>query len=77
LKADETTETLKIPRQYHSSIIGQQGKYIQRLQDKYGVKINIGKDVNADEVQIRGGKKGVSQAKNEIQEVGTSLSIST
>ncbi|CAG8647317.1 4256_t:CDS:10, partial [Acaulospora colombiana] len=67
--ADETTEILKIPRQYHSSIIGQQGKYIQRLQDKYGVKINIGKDASTDEVQIRGGKKGVSQAKNEIQEL--------
>ncbi|KAG8805767.1 hypothetical protein FRC17_005346, partial [Serendipita sp. 399] len=34
--ADETIEVLKIPRQYHSIIIGQQGKYIQRLQDKYG-----------------------------------------
>ncbi|KIM31115.1 hypothetical protein M408DRAFT_327405 [Serendipita vermifera MAFF 305830] len=70
--ADETTETLKIPRQYHSSIIGQQGKYIQRLQEKYGVKINIAKEgtnASPDEVQIRGGKKGVSQAKNEIQEL--------
>lgn len=65
-------EVLKIPRQYHSGIIGQQGKYIQRLQEKYGVKINMGKEDSAapDEVQIRGGKKGVSQAKNEIQEVG-------
>lgn len=69
--ADETSETLKIPRQYHSAIIGAQGKYIQRLQDKYGVKINMARenDASPDEVQIRGGKKGVSLAKNEIQEV--------
>ncbi|CAG7854693.1 Protein SCP160 AltName: Full=Protein HX [Serendipita indica DSM 11827] len=69
--ADETTEILKVPRQYHSAIIGQQGKYIQRLQDKYGVKINMSKDssTSPDEIQIRGGKKGVSQAKNEINEL--------
>lgn len=69
--ADETSETLKIPRQYHSTIIGAQGKYIQRLQEKYGVKINMARenDPLPDEVQIRGGKKGVSLAKSEIQEV--------
>ncbi|KAG8835486.1 hypothetical protein FRC18_000438 [Serendipita sp. 400] len=69
--ADETAEIIKIPRQYHSIIIGQQGKYIQRLQDKYGVKITMPKESSAstDEIHIRGGKKGVSQAKNEIQEL--------
>ena len=69
--ADETIEFLRIPRQYHAAIIGTQGKYIQRLQDKYGVKINMPKEnaVKPDEVTIKGGKKGVGSAKQEITDV--------
>ena len=69
--ADETVEVLRIPRQYHPAIIGTQGKYIQRLQDKYGVKINMPREdaVKADEVTIKGGKKGVADTKQEINEV--------
>ncbi|KAI6135670.1 hypothetical protein EV401DRAFT_2084938 [Pisolithus croceorrhizus] len=76
--ADETTETLKIPAQYHASLIGQNGKYVVRLEDNYGVKINFprqssdngeGKrELKADEVVIKGGKKGVALAKNELLE---------
>ncbi|KAI6110629.1 hypothetical protein EDD16DRAFT_1239358 [Pisolithus croceorrhizus] len=76
--ADETTETLKIPTQYHASLIGQNGKYVVRLEDNYDVKINFprqsgdngeGKrELKADEVVIRGGKKGVALAKNELLE---------
>ncbi|CAE6403126.1 unnamed protein product, partial [Rhizoctonia solani] len=39
---DETTEILKIPNKYHSGLIGSAGKYVSRLEDKYGVKINFG-----------------------------------
>jgi predicted PilT family ATPase len=69
--ADETIEVLRIPRQYHSAIIGTQGKYIQRLQDKYSVKISMPKEdaSRLDEVIIKGGKKGVGQAKQEIDDV--------
>lgn len=69
--ADETIEVLRIPRQYHATIIGAQGKYIQRLQDKYGVRINMPKEdaARTDEVTIKGSKKGVSQAKQEINDV--------
>jgi predicted PilT family ATPase len=69
--ADETIEVLRIARQYHPAIIGTQGKYIQRLQDKYGVRINMPKEdaLKPDEVTIRGGKKGVSQTKQEINDV--------
>jgi len=35
--ADETSEILKIPRQYHSSIIGQSGKYVMRLEVRLSV----------------------------------------
>ncbi|KAF8650436.1 hypothetical protein AX16_005239 [Volvariella volvacea WC 439] len=80
--ADETQEVLKIPSQYHASLIGQNGKYAIRLEEKYGVKITFPRNANTesksgegegkfrdqkpDEVYIKGGKKGVSQAKNEL-----------
>ncbi|CAE6430863.1 unnamed protein product [Rhizoctonia solani] len=74
---DETTEILKIPNKYHSGLIGSAGKYVSRLEDKYGVKINFGEDSRArgqagslgpDEVMVKGGKKGVASAKSELLE---------
>ncbi|KAF8320852.1 hypothetical protein DL93DRAFT_2107528 [Clavulina sp. PMI_390] len=81
--ADETTELLKIPRSYHAGLIGQGGKYVIRLEEKYAVKIIFPRDRDAeasddklarrdapkaDEVLVRGGKKGVAQAKAEIMD---------
>jgi predicted PilT family ATPase len=79
-QADETSEVLKIPSQYHSSLIGQSGKYATRLEDKYSVKITFprgsaengeGKtreQLKSDEVLVKGGKKGVAGAKSELME---------
>ncbi|KAI8993032.1 hypothetical protein BD414DRAFT_293749 [Trametes punicea] len=76
--ADETSEVLKIPHQYHSSLIGQNGKYVTRLEEKYGVKITFPRGTDADgegktrealkpdEVLVKGGRKGVAQAKQEL-----------
>lgn len=76
--AEETSEVLKIPRQYHPSLIGQSGKYVIRLEDKYDVKIifprGSGENGEAksrespkpDEVLVKGPKKGVAQAKAEL-----------
>lgn len=78
LQADETSEVLKIPQQYHSSLIGQHGKYVIRLEEKYGVKITFPRDstengesktrehIKTDEVLLKGGKKGVAGAKSEL-----------
>ncbi|KAI0266791.1 hypothetical protein BC834DRAFT_935068 [Gloeopeniophorella convolvens] len=78
--ADETTETLKIPAQYHSGLIGQSGKYVIRLEEKYSVKITFPREspegqegrtrehLKADEVFIKGGRKGVAGAKAELLE---------
>ncbi|KAJ7497521.1 hypothetical protein FB451DRAFT_1211765 [Mycena latifolia] len=78
--ADETSEVLKIPSQYHSSLIGQGGKYAIRLEDKYSVKITFPRQsaengegktrevLKADEVLVKGGKKGVAGAKSELLE---------
>ncbi|CAE6430764.1 unnamed protein product [Rhizoctonia solani] len=75
---DETTETLKIPNKYHSGLIGSAGKYVSRLEEKYGVKINFGGEesrgrgqagnLGPDEVMVKGGKKGVASAKSELME---------
>ncbi|EMD37873.1 hypothetical protein CERSUDRAFT_114510 [Gelatoporia subvermispora B] len=75
--ADETTEVLKIAHQYHSSLIGQSGKYVIRLEEKYDVKITFPREsesaegktrepLKSDEVLIRGGRKGVASAKAEL-----------
>lgn len=78
--ADETTEVLKIPSQYHSSLIGQSGKYAIRLEERYSVKITFPRpsaengenrtkeQLKPDEVLIKGGKKGVAGAKSELLE---------
>ncbi|KAJ7091167.1 hypothetical protein C8R44DRAFT_891570 [Mycena epipterygia] len=78
--ADETSEVLKIPSQYHSSLIGQSGKYAIRLEDKYSVKITFPRQsaengegktreaLKSDEVLVKGGKKGVAGAKSELLE---------
>ncbi|KAN0064474.1 hypothetical protein ACQY0O_002100 [Thecaphora frezii] len=39
--ADETSITVRVPAEMHGSIIGQGGKYVTRLQDTYGVRINF------------------------------------
>ncbi|EIW83125.1 hypothetical protein CONPUDRAFT_81194 [Coniophora puteana RWD-64-598 SS2] len=76
--ADETSEILHIPARYHASLIGQSGKYAIRLEEKYAVKITFPRSsgengegrtreqLKADEVLIKGGKKGVAHAKAEL-----------
>lgn len=82
-QADETSEVLKVPRQYHSSLIGQNGKYVIRMEDKYGVKITFPREatelegktremLTPDEVLVKGGKKGVAGAKAELLDVSFS-----
>jgi predicted PilT family ATPase len=79
VQADETSEILNIPAKYHSGLIGQSGKYVIRLEEKYGVKINFPRGssehaegrrehLKPDEVLVKGGKKGVAGAKSELLE---------
>ena len=70
---------MKIPRQFHASLIGSGGKYVVRLEEKYDVKITFPRGENADtkprenlkpdEVHIKGPKRGVAGAKAELLEV--------
>ncbi|KAJ5993829.1 hypothetical protein N7451_009553 [Penicillium sp. IBT 35674x] len=38
---DETTHVLKIPAQYHRELIGQRGTLVNRLQDRYSVRVQF------------------------------------
>ncbi|XHG08288.1 hypothetical protein AWENTII_011399 [Aspergillus wentii] len=38
---DETTHVLKIPAQYHRELIGQKGSQVNRLQDRYAVRVQF------------------------------------
>ncbi|KAJ2969931.1 hypothetical protein NUW54_g12850 [Trametes sanguinea] len=77
----EATQAVHEPwRGYHSSLIGQNGKYVTRLEEKYGVKITFPREAHADgegktreqlkadEVLVKGGRKGVAQAKQELMD---------
>ena len=63
-------------------MIGQGGKYVTRLEDRYDVKINFPRDskddnsegkfrenLKPDEVSVKGSRKGVAQAKQELMDV--------
>lgn len=78
--ADETTVRIKIDNQYHRRMIGPSGKFINRLQDKYNVRIRFpsATELNSsspdsprtkDEVTIRGPTKAVESAKVELEDL--------
>ncbi|CCG23208.1 hypothetical protein CORT_0D03680 [Candida orthopsilosis Co 90-125] len=79
--ADETLVRVRIENQYHRRMIGAQGVFINRLQDKYNVKIRFpAADATSpspfadgpkskDEVTIKGPSKGVAKAEEELQEL--------
>ncbi|KAI5968327.1 SCP160 [Candida margitis] len=79
--ADETLVRVRIENQYHRRMIGAQGVFINRLQDKYNVKIRFpAADTTSpspfadapkskDEVTIKGPSKGVAKAEEELQEL--------
>lgn len=48
---DETTHVLKIPAQYHRELIGQKGSQVNRLQDRYAVRVQFPRATVADDAQ--------------------------
>lgn len=91
---DEATYTLKIPPQYHRDLIGQKGSQVNRLQDRYNVRVQFPRSATAasvnddasvadtaseaggsrnnrsnqaaDEVIVRGPRKGADEARDEL-----------
>ncbi|KAA8917736.1 hypothetical protein TRICI_000108 [Trichomonascus ciferrii] len=78
---DETTIRLKIPNEYHANLIGQSGKFVRRLEEKYDVRIRFpreqgysnetNRDVphHKDEIVVRGPSKGAHRAKEELEDL--------
>ncbi|KAG0132704.1 hypothetical protein HOY82DRAFT_643280 [Tuber indicum] len=78
--SDKDIKHLKIPQEFHSTIIGSGGNSVRKLETRYGVRIMFpkpGRDKDADgadvpakqdanEVIVKGGKDGVSRARDEI-----------
>ncbi|CCK73542.1 Scp160p NDAI_0G05590 [Naumovozyma dairenensis CBS 421] len=62
--ADIITKELIVPQKLHRNLIGANGVYRNRLQDKYNVFINFPR--TSDIVTIRGPSRGVKQAYEEL-----------
>ncbi|KAF2258122.1 hypothetical protein CC78DRAFT_144423 [Lojkania enalia] len=54
---DEATHVLKIKPQFHRDLIGAKGSQVNRLQDRYNVRINFPRSINAndDDAATEGG----------------------
>lgn len=63
--ADIITKEMFVAQKYHRNLIGPQGAYRNRLQDKYNVRIFFPK--NEDTVTIRGPSRGVTKAHEELK----------
>ncbi|KAI9183482.1 hypothetical protein H9P43_004400 [Blastocladiella emersonii ATCC 22665] len=70
---DATAQTVKVPNEFHGKIIGEKGKYVKRLEDKYAVRIQFPRQGDAADDQnaitVRGARKGVAGAVAEIVEL--------
>ncbi|KAK9364141.1 hypothetical protein V1504DRAFT_443706 [Lipomyces starkeyi] len=80
--ADEVVLTLKVPIEHHSALIGQKGKFVKRLEERYDVRVNFPRseesenveasDIllnNKDEIVIRGPSKRAAKARDELLEL--------
>ncbi|XP_014555804.1 hypothetical protein COCVIDRAFT_101505 [Bipolaris victoriae FI3] len=62
---DEATHILKVKPQYHRDLIGAGGKQVERLQDRYGVRINFPRRAQNDEEAGEGSsQKNVRPSQN-------------
>ncbi|KAJ2672477.1 hypothetical protein IWW42_002842 [Coemansia sp. RSA 1085] len=76
--ADQTSEILSVQADIHRALIGSGGRYVKRLEEKYAVRIQFPSSrredddstpLQADQIRIRGGRKGVEGAKTELLEL--------
>ena len=75
--ADEVLQIIQVPVEMHGALIGQGGKYVLRLQDKYDGRILFphqgdSTTLKPNEVSIRGGRKGVAAARALYPELAVS-----
>lgn len=55
---DETTHVLKVPAQYHRELIGQRGIQVNKLQDRYSVRVQFPRATATDDVAETGSDAG-------------------
>jgi polyribonucleotide nucleotidyltransferase len=60
---DETTHELNIPAKYHRELIGSKGAHVNRLQDRYGVRINFPRSSSATDDDTAGGAESASSSR--------------
>ncbi|KAE9980796.1 hypothetical protein EG328_012045 [Venturia inaequalis] len=64
---DETTHTIKVKPQYHRELIGQKGAQVNRLQDRYNVRVNFPRNAPAEDEATEGSVKNFrNQAPDEV-----------
>ncbi|WBW75025.1 KH domain RNA binding protein, vigilin [Schizosaccharomyces osmophilus] len=79
---DDTIIRVTIPNEFHRQLIGASGKYVKRLEEKFTVRVRFPREddlsatggeatkpSSADEIVIRGSKKAVASAKQELIEL--------
>ncbi|PLB41351.1 putative RNA binding effector protein Scp160 [Aspergillus candidus] len=75
---DETTHVLKVPAQYHRELIGQKGSQVNRLQDRYAVRVQFPRatgatdDVAENSSDAGAARPGRSQGVDEVVVKGPS-----
>ncbi|WPH02389.1 vigilin 1 [Acrodontium crateriforme] len=62
---DESTHHLNIPAQFHRDLIGPQGTQVNRLQDRYGVRVNFPKAKATDEEGSEAGDNASARRNNQ------------
>ncbi|KAK9479931.1 hypothetical protein V1514DRAFT_277444 [Lipomyces japonicus] len=78
---DEVLLRINVPNEYHAALIGQKGKFVKRLEERYEVRVNFPRSEDSegeskenlpkskDEIVIRGPSKGAAKAKEELLEL--------
>lgn len=74
---DETTHILKVPAQYHRELIGQRGSQVNKLQDRYSVRVQFPRATATEDVAETGSDAGArpnrpQQAADEVLVKGPS-----
>ncbi|KAF2764255.1 RNA-binding G protein effector of mating response pathway [Teratosphaeria nubilosa] len=63
---DEKTYIINVPAQYHRDLIGAKGSQVERLQSRYGVRVNFPRARQADDAASEAGDRGSQQGANEV-----------
>lgn len=71
--ADQVTLTINVPKAYHRYLIGPNGRYVRKLEDKYNVFVKFPRSGSSEKeeeaITIRGRKKDTASAKDELLEL--------